>query len=80
MQVANVHQEDLTFRSFPHRMNPDGTFDSICAKCFVTVANAIHETDLAHFERCHVCDSSAITLLQGDDIKDRFGNARRHRE
>jgi hypothetical protein len=75
-----MSQEDLTFRSFPHRMNRDGTFDSICPRCFVTVANAIHETDLARFERCHVCDSSATTLLQEDDIKDRFGKARRLRE
>jgi hypothetical protein len=69
-------QEDRTFRSFPHRTNPDGTFDSICPKCFVTVANAIHEMDLARFERCHVCERTGITLPREDDIRDRFGNAR----
>ena len=41
---------------FPHRHNHDGTFDSICDTCFVTVARVKEETDLIPFETRHVCD------------------------
>jgi hypothetical protein len=41
--------------NFPHRRNEDGTFDSICARCFITVATENKETDLSNWERTHVC-------------------------
>jgi hypothetical protein len=41
---------------FPHRHNNDGTYDSICDTCFVTVARVKLEADLAAFEARHVCD------------------------
>jgi hypothetical protein len=68
-------EDDHKYWSFPHRLNRNGTFDSICPKCFVTIANAIHEVDLERFE-CHVCDPTLISLPKEDDIQDRFGNAR----
>jgi len=40
---------------FPHRVNRDGTFDSICRVCFRTIAHEIRERDLAGFESAHVC-------------------------
>jgi len=40
---------------FPHRRNNDGTYDSICDTCFVTVARVKLETDLVPFEARHVC-------------------------
>lgn len=48
------------FEPFPHRRNPDGSFDSICPKCFRTVATRRHETELAQAERDHVCDDDGI--------------------
>jgi hypothetical protein len=65
-------EQDQKYWSFPHRLNQNGTFDSICPKCFVTVANAIHEADLARFERCHVCDRTGTTVPKRDDIQEEF--------
>jgi hypothetical protein len=45
---------------FVHRLNRDGTTDSICRYCFVTVFTSTWETDLANAEREHVCDTSAM--------------------
>jgi hypothetical protein len=42
--------------SFPHRQNRDRSFDSICPRCFATIANEKSESDLAAFDRDHVCD------------------------
>jgi len=41
--------------TFPHRRNPDGTFDSICTKCFATVATKTQESDLQDAEAAHIC-------------------------
>jgi hypothetical protein len=40
---------------YPHRHNPDGTHDSICASCFQTVARSRHEAELADAEAQHTC-------------------------
>jgi hypothetical protein len=49
-------QENHTL--FPHRQNKDGTFDSICPKCFLTIAKAQAEVGLTEGEMSHVCASS----------------------
>jgi hypothetical protein len=41
---------------FAHRFVPDGTVESICARCFATIASATSEPDLALKEAQHVCD------------------------
>ena len=41
---------------FAHRFVPGGTVESICARCFATVASATSESDLALKEAQHVCD------------------------
>jgi hypothetical protein len=43
---------------YPHRQNEDGTFDSICPKCFLTIAKSRAEIGLAESETAHVCASS----------------------
>ena len=43
---------------YPHRQNEDGTFDSICRKCFLTVARSSAEIGLKRDEAAHVCGSS----------------------
>jgi hypothetical protein len=42
-----------SYPPFHHRFNPDGTVESICAECFLTVATAnsydqLHEKEAAH--------------------------------
>ena len=41
---------------FAHRLNEDGTIDSICRDCYVTVATASSEADLVREECAHTCD------------------------
>ena len=49
-----MHQE------FSHRFNTaDGTVDSICHRCFQTVATASREDDLEIPEERHTCDPAA---------------------
>jgi len=43
--------------AFAHRHNLDGTWDSICTKCFLTVASEGAEDGLSTHERHHNCDS-----------------------
>ena len=45
---------------FPHRQNDDGTYDSICTSCFLTVATARSEGELKALEKNHVCHSSLL--------------------
>jgi hypothetical protein len=49
---------------FVHRPNPDGTTDSVCRKCFVTVASAVWEADLDPVEQLHVCDAFRLKCLE----------------
>ena len=41
---------------FAHRENANGTFDSICLRCFRTVATARSESALREKEQQHACD------------------------
>ncbi len=41
---------------FVHRLNEDGTIDSICRDCFITVATAVSASVLEREEREHNCD------------------------
>lgn len=47
---------------FPRRRSLDGSFASICPRCFATAASAPTEQELAISEKQHVCN--AETLLQ----------------
>jgi hypothetical protein len=41
--------------SFTRRWNRDSSIDSICTKCFRTIASANSEDELARRENKHVC-------------------------
>jgi hypothetical protein len=41
--------------TFPHRLNPDGSVDSICPKCLKTVATKRSEVELTACEASHTC-------------------------
>jgi hypothetical protein len=42
-------------RQYAHRPNQDGTLDSICKLCYLTVARAYRAMDLAQLEVRHIC-------------------------
>ena len=45
---------------FAHRLNQDGTIDSICRDCFITVATAVSESALEREEQKHNCNRSLL--------------------
>jgi hypothetical protein len=53
-------------RTFPHRLNPNGTYDSICKECHQTVASSREEDGLASAERNHVCNPIRLYQLAED--------------
>jgi len=46
---------------FSRRRNADGSFDSICHKCFRTVASTLCEPKLEIGEKEHNCDQGALS-------------------
>jgi hypothetical protein len=48
--------QDRSVRHFHHRHNRDGTHDSICPACFMTVASTSQESALPRHEGTHKCD------------------------
>ena len=46
--------------TFAHRKNPDSTTDSICLKCFLTVATVEEEDDLSSKESSHRCGAKDV--------------------
>ena len=46
---------------FPHRRNKDGSFNSICLKCFATVASRMTEEELKEQDKKHVCVKSVLS-------------------
>lgn len=40
---------------FSRRFNCDGTIDSICHRCFMTIGTVVREADLESIERQHHC-------------------------
>ena len=42
--------------AFVHRRNKDGSFDSICPQCLLTIATCQTEDALAKIESAHTCD------------------------
>jgi len=45
-----------TFVSFARRQNHDSSIDSICTKCYQTIASADSAGELVAHEESHVCD------------------------
>jgi hypothetical protein len=46
---------------FPHRRNRDGSFNSICLTCLITVAANMTEEQLIEVDKHHICDVSALS-------------------
>ena len=41
---------------FLHRHNSDGSFDSICVRCFATIGSHATSEQLVTAEKTHACD------------------------
>ncbi len=57
--------------NFPHRKNPDGTFDSFCAICFATIATEGSEEDLKKAEAAHECPGLDFGQILHQKVKQR---------
>ena len=53
---------------YPHRFNGDGSYDSICPRCFTSVAKVRVIAELAEYERNHIC---------GDPVRDKPASSER---
>lgn len=49
---------------FAHRVNPDGTTDAICKKCFATVGSSAQADHLESLELAHACDPWRMQAIQ----------------
>jgi len=49
---------------FLHRLNRNGSLDSICKGCFQTIASCYCETALADAEKLHHCEGPRLLLLR----------------
>lgn len=49
---------------FPHRINRDGTIDSICPHCYVTIGTSTWEADLERMEAAHVCEPARLSYYE----------------
>ena len=59
---------------FSHRPQRNGSYDSICTKCFATVARSHNEADLEAEENRHVCDKDVL-MRRASDVGQSQGDA-----
>ena len=50
---------------FAHRINRDGTADSICLYCFMTAASSPEESTLEKAELTHACWQRKASVISG---------------
>ena len=55
--------KDAEGRKFYHRVNTDGTIDSICLRCFLTAAKAEIGSELREIEAAHQCDDKELFIV-----------------
>jgi hypothetical protein len=55
---------------YPHRQNPDGSIDSICLRCFATVATAMDVSELHSYDKAHVCEAASLANRSLSSRKD----------
>jgi hypothetical protein len=49
---------------YPRRRHADGTYDSICPRCFVTVARQMTGAELDSEEQHHICSGMDLTVVR----------------
>jgi hypothetical protein len=58
--------------SFPRRRNKDGSIDSICPKCFRTIASRTAEDHLVEEEKRHSCAIRDLHHVEAHKSKPRM--------
>jgi hypothetical protein len=58
--------------SFQHRQNDDGSCDSICLRCYRTIASTRYEDWLAHEESNHTCTLLDLHAWMSDRAQQRI--------
>jgi hypothetical protein len=61
---TEVFMADGSRPPFPHRKNANGTHDSICPRCFATIATEQDQNDLLAQEAGHVCRDEDLLRMQ----------------
>lgn len=56
--------------TFARRANNDGTVESICRECFVTIATAHWEAELDDAEHEHICDPADLARFERYQLDD----------
>jgi hypothetical protein len=56
-------------RSFRHRQNPDGSWDSICMRCYLTAAHTFGEKLLSSVESGHCCDEASWLFKESAGLR-----------
>ena len=52
-----------THNGFAHRENQNGSFDSICKRCYATIATSLREAELEKWEEHHKCDPRVLNRI-----------------
>jgi hypothetical protein len=53
---------------FAHRENSDGTFDSICLHCYLTVGTATAIQALVQSEKSHICNGDIKSVVNDSSV------------
>jgi hypothetical protein len=62
---------------FAHRLNEDGSYDSICRVCFAAVVRSKPESELAQYEKAHDCESDFLAEPRQMSQAESFGHTDR---
>jgi hypothetical protein len=65
-EISSILEHPVVLTAQPlyvHRLNADGTIDSICRDCFITIASSRWEAELERTESAHRCDSLRLEHL-----------------
>jgi len=67
-----THPENTTFH---HRHHDNGTLDSICPRCFLTIALAIEKQHVSLVEHIHECDPFRLHQIENGLREQHFPTA-----
>jgi hypothetical protein len=55
---------ELSANGYPRRRHADGTYDSICPRCFVTIARHMTRAELERKEQHHICSEIDLSMVR----------------
>jgi hypothetical protein len=72
------HRESTREDQFRHRQYSDGSCDSVCIVCFVTVGSGRTKAQIGVTEKAHRCDGSVLARLRGEPDVSRISTRNTH--